>query len=120
MYLLLGLSSLFSQNSQAFLKKVVTFVVLWKKLIILTKNILFDCYDVRFSFYFLKKPNFQNTEKSRENRTNMEIILLILENPPDKHSIAPVHITYQPLSELLGSKGGCPLIAEITRRQFLQ
>ena len=34
-----------------------------------------------------KKPNFQSDQKSREHRTNMNIILLFLAKPLDKHGI---------------------------------
>ena len=34
---------------------------------------------------FEKKPNFQNGQKSRENRTNMDIILSFLAKPVDKN-----------------------------------
>ena len=47
-----------------------------------------------FNILFRFKQNFQNDQKSRENRTNMDIILLFLGKPLDKHGITPVHITY--------------------------
>ena len=56
---------------------------------------MFDCFGVGFvPPIFEKKPNFQNDQKSRENRTNMDIILSFLAKPVDKHGITPVHITY--------------------------
>ena len=95
-YLLLGLSSFFGQNSQAFLKHcyfIVSFRnwlkyyvwLLWCKV----------CLPI-----FEKKPNFQNGQKSRENRTNMDIILSFLAKPVDKHGITLVHITYLPMPNL--------------------
>ena len=54
---------------------------------------MFDCFGVRFE----KKPNFQNGQKRRENRTNMDIILLVLAKPVGKHGITLVHITHPPL-----------------------
>ena len=47
-----------------------------------------------------KKPNIQNGQKGRENRTNMDTILLILAKPLDKNVTALVQITYE------GGKGG--------------
>ena len=59
---------------------------------------MFDCYGIRFvSPFSKKKPNFQNGQKSHENRTNMDIILSFLAKPVDKHGITLVHITYLPL-----------------------
>ena len=59
---------------------------------------MFDCFGVRFVPPILeKKPNFQNGQKSRNNGTNMDIILSFLAKSVDKHSITPVHITYPPL-----------------------
>ena len=59
---------------------------------------MFDCCGVRFvSPFSKKKPNFQNGQKSRENRTNMDIILSFLAKPVDKHGITQVRITYPPL-----------------------
>ena len=56
---------------------------------------MFDCSGVRFVPYFRKKPNFsQNGQKSRKNRTNMDIILSFVAKPVDRHGITPVHITY--------------------------
>ena len=50
----------------------------------------------------VKKPYFQNGQKNpRENRTNKDIILLILAKPLDKHGITLVHITYPPLISVL-------------------
>ena len=82
-YLLFGLSLLFSQNSCTF----------W------TKNILFDYSGVTFAPPpppFLKKPNFQSRAKKPGTRTNMDIILSILAKPLDRHGIL-LHITYLPL-----------------------
>ena len=57
-----------------------------------------DCCGVRFVHTFSKKrPNFQNGQKNRENRTNIDIILSFLAKPVDKHGITLVHITYPPL-----------------------
>ena len=50
----------------------------------LTKNILFGCSGVRVVRPFSKKPNFQNGQKSSENKTNLDIILLFLAKPLDK------------------------------------
>ena len=60
---------------------------------------MFDCFGVRFVPLFLikKKPNFQNGQKSRENRTEIDIILSFLAKPLDKHGVTLVHITYPPL-----------------------
>ena len=65
---------------------------------------MFHCFCVTFSVrlvpIFEKEPNFQNGQKSRENRTNMDIILTFLAKPVDKHGITLVHITYPPLLSL--------------------
>ena len=62
MYLLLGLSSLFSQNSLAFLKKLLLLLYRFEKL---TKGIVFDCFGVRFVSPFSKKSQtFKMTEKA--------------------------------------------------------
>ena len=66
----------------------------------LTKNILFDCFAAGFVPPFSKKPNFQNGQKSQENMTNMNIILLFLAKSLDKHGITPVHIAYPLLTFL--------------------
>ena len=59
---------------------------------------MFDCCVVRFvSPFSKKKSNFQNGQKSRENRTNMDIILSFLAKPVDKHGITLVYIPYPPL-----------------------
>ena len=60
---------------------------------------MFDCFGVRFvSPHFGKKPNFQNGQKSRKNKTNIEITVSFLTKPVDKHGITLVHITYPPLN----------------------
>ena len=59
---------------------------------------MFDCFGVRFvPPFWKKKPNFQNGQKSRKYRTNLDIILSFLAKPVDKHGITLVHITYLPL-----------------------
>ena len=61
---------------------------------------MFDCCVVRFvSPFSEKKSNFQSGQKSRENRTNMDIIIsfVLVAEPVDKHGITLVHITYPPL-----------------------
>ena len=63
---------------------------------------MFDCRGVKSPPpppppIFGERPNFQNGQKSRENRTNMDIILSFLAKPVDKHGITMVHITYPPL-----------------------
>ena len=64
----------------------------------MTKNIVLDCFGVRCVPPFSEKePNFQNGQKSQENRTNMDLILLFSAKPLDKHGITLVHITYPPL-----------------------
>ena len=55
---------------------------------------MFDCFGVRFVPPFSKKSQ---TFKSRENRTNIDIILSFLGKPVDKHGTTLVHITYPPL-----------------------
>ena len=66
---------------------------------------MFDCCGVTFvSLFSKKKPNFQNGQKSRENRTNMDIILSFLAKPVDKHDITLVHITYPPLGAQMNLK----------------
>ena len=52
----------------------------------LTKHVLFlcDCFSIR------SVPPFTN--KSKENRTKLDIILLLLARPADKHGITLVHI----------------------------
>ena len=46
-----------------------------------------------------KRPNFQNSQIGRENRTNKDNLnLLFLAKPLDKHGTTLVHITYPPLS----------------------
>ena len=57
---------------------------------------MLDCVGVRF---VRKKPNLQNGQKSRESRTNMDIISSFLAKPVDKHCITLVHITYPPLMD---------------------
>ena len=47
--------------------------------------------------HFRKKPNFQNGQKNRENRTNMDITLSFLSKPVDKHGITLVYYSYPPL-----------------------
>ena len=74
---------------------------------------MFDCCVVRFVSPFLKKKsNFQNGQKSRENRTNMDIILSFLAKPVDKHGITLVYITYPPWGSRAepwwGSRGEAP------------
>ena len=51
---------------------------------------------------FEKKVNCQNCQKSQENRTNIyiDIILLFLAKPLDKHGTTLVPITYPPLLSL--------------------
>ena len=90
MYLLLGWFSLFSQNFPKKLLLVCTFEKL-------TKNILFDCFGV-LSLIFEKSQTFKVTKESGKIGTNMDIILLFLGKPLDKHGIALVHITYPPLA----------------------
>ena len=64
MYLLLGLSSLFSQNSLAVLKKKCYFCCTFEKL---TKNFLFDSFGVRFVPPFSKKSQpFKMTKKAKK------------------------------------------------------
>ena len=59
---------------------------------------MFDCCVVRFvSPFSKKKSNFQNGQKSRENRTSLDIILSFLAKPVDKHGITLVYIPYPPL-----------------------
>ena len=59
---------------------------------------MFDCFGVRFvPLFSIKNPNFQNGQKSRENKTNMDILLSFLTKPLDKHGVTLVHITYPPL-----------------------
>ena len=49
---------------------------------------MFNHGDVRFvSPFSKKKPNFQNDQKSHENKTNMDITLSFLAKPVDKHGI---------------------------------
>ena len=62
-YLLIGLSSFFSQNNQAFLKKIVTLLLYLSKI---DKNIMFDCFGVMFVPLFSKKSqNFKMAKKAR-------------------------------------------------------
>ena len=63
----------------------------------LTESILSDYFGARFVHPFLKKAKISKWPKSRENRTNMDIILLFLATLVDKHDITPVHVTYPPL-----------------------
>ena len=58
---------------------------------------MFDCFGVRLVPLFSKKNRLSKWPKSRENMTNMDIILLFLAKPLDKHGITLVHITYPPL-----------------------
>ena len=44
-----------------------------------------------------KKAKLSKWPKSRENRTNIDIILSFLAKPVDKHGTTLVHITYPPL-----------------------
>ena len=80
-YLLLSLSLFFTQNSCTF----------W------TKNTLFDYSGVRFVPPFSKKAKLSKWPKSREARTNINIILSVLTKPLDKHGITLVHIIYPSL-----------------------
>ena len=52
---------------------------------------MFDCFGLRFVPHFRKNSNFQNSQKSRENRTNMDIILSFLVEPLDKHGQMVLH-----------------------------
>ena len=62
MYLLLGLSLLFSQSSQAFLKKKMLLFCTFEKL---TEDVLFDCCGARFVPSFLtKSQTFKMTRKA--------------------------------------------------------
>ena len=78
-YLLLGFSSRFSQIARIFWKNCY-FCCTFEKL---TKNILFDCFSVRFAPppppppQSLKKAKLQNDQRSWENKANMDIILII-------------------------------------------
>ena len=47
--------------------------------------------------FLKKKSKFENDQTSQENKTNMDIILLFLAKPLDKHDITLVHITYPSL-----------------------
>ena len=59
---------------------------------------MFDCFGVRFVPPFSKKKaKLSKWPKSRENRTNIDIILSFLAKPVDKHGTTLVHITYPPL-----------------------
>ena len=78
MDLLLGLSSLFRQYNRAFWKNCYFCCTVWCK----KKP---------------KKPNFQNDQKSQENRTNMDISLLFLAKPLDKHGIKVCTISFERL-----------------------
>ena len=60
------------------------------------KNCYFCC-TFTYRSIFEKKPNFQNDQKGRENKTNMDIFLLLLDKPLDKHGITLMHTTYPPL-----------------------
>ena len=51
-----------SQTRRAFLKKICYFCCTFENL---TKNILFDCFGVKFVPHFRKMPNFQNDQQSR-------------------------------------------------------
>ena len=57
---------------------------------------MFDCFGVRFVPPFSKKAKLSKWPKSRENRTNMDIILSFLAKSVDRHGITLVHITYPP------------------------
>ena len=97
MYLLLGLFSLCSQNSRTFLKNCYFIVVPFKNWLKHPAWLLWCkvCLPI-----FEKKPNLKNGKKSRESWTNMDIILLFLAKPLDKHGTTLVHITYPPLKIL--------------------
>ena len=58
---------------------------------------MFDCFGVRFVPHFRKKAKLSKWPKSRENKTNIDIILSFLAKPVDKQGTTPVHITYPPL-----------------------
>ena len=93
-YLLLGLSSFFSQNSRAFLKNCYFIVVSLK---IWPKYHVWLLWSKVCSPIFEKKAKLSKWPKSRENRTNIDIILSFLAKPVDKHGTTLVHITYPPL-----------------------
>ena len=94
MCLLLGLSSLFGQNSNTSFKNCLLYSYAVGKL---TKNYciwLLWCNVCPTIFEI--KTNFQNGPQIRENWTNVNIILLFLGKPLDKYGITLVHITYPP------------------------
>ena len=97
MYLLLGLSSLLVKIAALFEKFLLDRRTLEK----LTKNILPDCFGIKFVPLHSQKKKLLKWPKSRENRTNVDIILLFLAKPLDKHDITLVHITYPPLVHLI-------------------
>ena len=93
-----GVSSLYSQNRRAFFLTKIDLITKSLKI----TSILFEFFCVRFDApFFGKKPNFQNGQKTWENRTNMDIILLILVKRLDKHGTTVVHITYPLLISVL-------------------
>ena len=52
---------------------------------------MFDRFSVRFVPHFGKKAKLQNGQKSRKNRTNMDIILSFLAKPVDKRGITHIN-----------------------------
>ena len=97
MYLLLGLSSLCSQNSRTFLKNCYVTVVPFTKL---TKTSCLTALVQGLSPHFRKKAKPYERQKSQESWTNMDIILLFLAKPLDKHGTTLIHITYPPLKNI--------------------
>ena len=103
MYLLLGLSSLFSPNSRVFFEKSCYCCCTFEKL---TTYVLFDCFGVKFVPPFSKKKNpyFQNDQKSLENRRNMDIIFLHSAKPLDKDGITLVYTTLYSMESNIGTE----------------
>ena len=95
MYLLLGFSSLFSQNCHAFFEKLLLNCCTFEKL---SGNILLDLFGATFVSPISKKAKLSKWPKILEDRTNMDIILLFLAKPLEKHGTTLVHMTYPPLN----------------------
>ena len=53
---------------------------------------MFDCSGARFVPLFSKTKAFKYGQKSQENKTIMDIILLFLAKPLDNHGITLVNI----------------------------
>ena len=93
-FLLLGLSSFFTQNNRTFWKNCHFVVVSFKDWL---KCHVWLLWCKVCPLFFEKKAKISKWPQKPENRTNMDMILSFLAKPVDKHGITLVHINYLPL-----------------------